>query len=270
VRPGRDEKILTSWNALMIGGMARAATIFVRPEWTASATRAFDFLRVTLWRDGRLLATCKDGRAHLNAYLDDYAFLLAAAIELLQAEYRPETLEFAARLADALIEHFEDKEQGGFFFTSHDHENLIHRSKLGHDNATPSGNGVAAFALQRLSCLTGEPRYAQAAERVLEFFYPAMCSQPGGHASLLMALEENLAPTRSVILRGQQPELGRWRHALAGRYLPATIVVAIAPEAQSLPAVLDKPVTDRVNAWVCEGATCLAPVADLDSLLAAL
>jgi hypothetical protein len=267
VRPGRDEKILTSWNALMIVGMARAATIFALPEWTASATRAFDFLRATLWRDGRLLATCKDGRAHLNAYLDDYAFLLAAAIELLQAQYRAETLEFAARLADAMIEHFEDKGQGGFFFTSHDHENLIHRSKLGHDGATPSGNGVAAFALQRLSCLTGEMRYAQAAERTLEFFYPAMAGQPGAHASLLMALEESLLPTRTVILRGAQPELGRWRRALAGQYLPTTMVVAIAPEAPSLPPVLAKPVTDGVSAWICEGATCLAPIPDLGSLL---
>ena len=270
VRPGRDEKILTSWNALMISGMARAGSVFGRPLWIESARHALEFIRATLWRDGRLLATYKDGRAHLNAYLDDHAFLLAAAIELLQAAFRPDTLEFARQLADALLAHFEDPEKGGFFFTSHDHERLIHRSKLGHDNATPSGNGVAAFALQRLCFLTGETRYAQAAERALAFFYPAMCGQPGGHASLLMALEENLEPTRSVILRGAQPDLGRWRQALAGRYLPESMVVAIAPGAQSLPAVLDKPVTDRVNAWVCEGATCLAPVADLDKLLAAL
>ena len=270
VRPGRDEKVLTSWNALMIGGMARAGAVFGRPQWIESARHALEFVRATLWREGRLLATYKDGRAHLNAYLDDYAFLLAAAIELLQAEFRPDTLEFARHLADALLEHFEDRQQGGFFFTSHDHEGLIHRSKPGHDNATPSGNGVAAYALQRLCHLTGELRYAQAAERALVFFYPAMCSQPGGHASLLMALEENLEPTRTVILRGVQPELGHWRRALAGRYMPATLVVAIPPEAQSLPAVLDKPASDRVNAWVCEGATCLAPVADLDALLAAL
>jgi len=270
VRPGRDEKILGSWNGLMIGGMARAGAVFGRTQWIESARRALDFIRATLWRDGRLLATYKDGRAHLNAYLDDHAFLLAAAIELLQADFRPDTLEFAGDLADALLDRFEDKEKGGFFFTSHDHESLIHRSKPGHDNATPSGNGVAALALQRLSCLTGEIRYAQAAERALEFFYPALCSQPGAHASLLMALEESLTPTRTVILRGTQPELGAWRRALAGRYMPATVVVAIAPEAQSLPPALAKPVTDRVNAWVCEGATCLAPVPELEALLAGL
>ena len=270
VRPGRDEKILSSWNALMIGGMARAGAVFGRMQWIESARRALDFIRATLWQDGRLLATYKDGRAHLNAYLDDHAFLLAAAIELLQADFRPDTLEFAGDVADALLDRFEDKEKGGFFFTSHDHDSLIHRGKLGHDNATPSGNGVAALALQRLSCLTGEPRYARAAERALAFFYPAMSGQPGAHASLLMALEENLAPTRSVILRGAQPELDRWRRALAGRYLPTTIVVAVAPQAAPLPPVLDKPVAGGVKAWVCEGATCLAPVSELEVLLAGL
>jgi len=270
VRPGRDEKILTSWNALMISGMARAGAVFGRTEWIESAQSALDFIRATLWRDSRLLATCKDGRAHLNAYLDDHAFLLAAAIELLQADYRTQTLEFARQLADALLAHFEDREQGGFYFTSHDHERLIHRAKLGHDNATPSGNGVAVWALQRLSCLTGEQRYAEAAQRALEFFYPALCAQPEGYASLLMALEENLSPTRTVIVRGAQPEIGRWRRALAGRYLPGTMVLAIAPEAQSLPEVLAKPLSDGVQAWVCEGTTCLAPVSDLDSLLASL
>ena len=270
VRPGRDEKILGSWNALMIGGMARAGAVFGRTQWIESARRSLDFIRATLWRDGRLLATYKDGRAHLNAYLDDHAFLLAAAIELLQADFRPDTLAFAGDLADALLERFEDKEKGGFFFTSHDHESLIHRSKLGHDNATPSGNGVAALALQRLSCLTGEPRYAQAAERALAFFYPAMTGQPGAHASLLMALEENLVPTRTVILRGAQPEIDRWRRALAGRYMPATMVVAIAPDTGPLPPVLAKPVAGGVNAWVCEGTTCLAPVLELEALLAGL
>jgi len=104
----------------------------------------------------------------------------------------------------------------------------------------------------------------------LEFFYPAMSSQPEAHASLLMALEESLSPTRSVILRGTQPELGAWRRALAGRYLPATIVVAVAPDAAPLPPVLAKPVAGGVNAWVCEGTTCLAPISELEALLAGL
>jgi uncharacterized protein len=268
VRPGRDDKVLTSWNALMIAGMARAAVVFDRRDWLQSAQRAFAFVRSTLWKDGRLLATTRDGRAHLNAYLDDYAYLVAAAIELLQAEFDRDALAFAEDLADVLIEQFEDPVKGGFFFTSHDHERLIHRPKPGDDNATPSGNGMAALALQRLSFLTGETRYAASAERTLAQFYPEVAAQPGGHTTLLMALEERLRPPRTVILRGPVPELLRWRRALAERHAPQTLVLALGPGARDLPPVLAKPATDRVNAWVCEGVTCLPPVERLEDLIA--
>ena len=267
VRPGRDEKVLVSWNALMIAGMARAAVVFDRGEWLASAKRALGFVHGTMWKNERLLATYKDGQAHLNAYLDDYAFLLAALIELMQAEFDRETLAFAEDLADVLLEQFEDKENGGFFFTSHDHERLIHRPKPGYDNATPSGNGMAAFALQRLHFLTGEPRYANAAERTLAQFHSAMSERPEGYATLLAALEEHLVPTRTVILRGPQAELPRWRSALAQRYLPHTVVIAIETGVRDLPPVLAKPAGGKVNAWVCEGVTCLAPIDRLENLI---
>ncbi len=267
VRPGRDDKVLTSWNALMISGMARAAVVFDRRDWLDSAKRAFAFVRGTLWKDERLLATYKDGRAHLNAYLDDHAYLIAAATELLQAEFDAEALAFAEDLAEVLVERFEDTAHGGFFFTSHDHERLIHRPKPGHDNATPSGNGMAALALQRLSFLTGETRYAASAERALAQFYPAMAEEPGGHTTLLMALEERLRPPRTVILRGPAEPLARWRRALAERHAPATLVLALGPDARDLPPVLAKPASDRVNAWVCEGVTCLPPVDRLEELI---
>ncbi|MBI2961361.1 MAG: thioredoxin domain-containing protein [Betaproteobacteria bacterium] len=270
VRPGRDEKILASWNALMIRGMARAGSVFARPDWVASARGAFDFIRARLWRGGRLLATARDGRAHLNAYLDDYAYLLAAALALLEAGFERGTLAFAEELARVLLDQFEDREAGGFFFTSHDHERLIHRDKPVHDNATPSGNGVAAWALNRLACLTGEARYAAAAQRTLDAFYPATAANPGACSSLLMALEENLAPARTVIVRAGGTELTRWRDALAQRYLPQAMVIAIDRDEQDLPEVLAKPVTSGAAAWVCEGATCYPPIAELDELLARL
>ncbi|MEO7404163.1 MAG: thioredoxin domain-containing protein, partial [Burkholderiales bacterium] len=130
IRPGRDEKILTSWNALAIAGMARAGIVFSRPEWIASARRAMDFLQRRLWQDGRLLATYKDDRAHLSAYLDDYATMIAALLELAQAgAFAADDLAFAQSLADVLLAQFEDPESGGFFFTANDHEQLIHRPK---------------------------------------------------------------------------------------------------------------------------------------------
>jgi uncharacterized protein YyaL (SSP411 family) len=208
VRPGCDDKILTSWNALMIEGMAHAARVFGRDDWLHSARRAAEFLRTTMWRDGRLLATARGGRAHLDAYLDDYAFLLAALLEMMQAEFRNDDLEFAIELADSLLARFEDKDAGGFHFTAHDHETLIHRPKSGHDNATPSGNGVAAFALQRLGHLLGETRYLDAAERTLQLFWPQIRQAPGGFASCCGPLEEACVPPEIVILRGPA---GDWR-----------------------------------------------------------
>jgi hypothetical protein len=266
VWPGRDEKILTSWNALMIDGMARAAAVFDRKDWLDSARRALGFIRTTLWKDGRLLATYKDGRAHLNAYLDDYAFLLSALLELMQADFRPEDLELTEELAEILLEQFEDRKAGGFFFTSHDHERLIHRSKPGHDNATPSGNGVAAFALQRLACVTGETRYQDAAERTLQLWYPLLAQHPASMATLAGALEEALRPTQTVILRGPDPQTEEWRSRLAQRFAPHSIVLPLGSTSSVLPPTIDKPVGETVNAWVCSGVSCLAPIGEWSEL----
>ena len=270
VRPGRDEKVLVSWNALAIRGMARAGRVFGRPEWLASARRALEFVRATMWRDGRLLATYKDGRAHLNAYLDDYAFLIAALLELLQAEFRVADLRFAQELSEVLLEQFEDRDAGGFFFTGRDHERLLHRPKPGHDNATPSGNGVAAFGLQRLAALTGEQRYARAAERTLQLFYPRVHEHPAGFATLALALAQALAPPATVVLRGALAPLGPWQAALARQFLPDTLVLAVPDGVPGLPPPLDKPARPGpVNAWLCRGVTCLEPMTDLNALQAA-
>ncbi|MDP2792584.1 MAG: thioredoxin domain-containing protein [Sulfurisoma sp.] len=265
IRPGRDDKLLTSWNALTIEGLTHAARIFDRADWLLSARRALGFIQATLWRDGRLLATAKDGRAHLNAYLDDYAYLLSALLELLQADYRADDLAFATQLADALLERFEDREAGGFFFTSHDHETLIQRPKSGFDSATPSGNGVAAVVLQRLGHLLGEVRYLEAARRTLECFWPQMRRQAGGFSTLLVALEEALTPPTIIILRGPAAEVSDWQRRLAGR--ADALVLALPNGTAGLHSALAKPENPHVNAWVCRGVTCLKPTAEFDELL---
>ena len=268
LRPGRDDKVLTSWNALMAKAMARAGRVFGRSEWIESATRSLDFLRSTLWRDGRLLATCKDGRAHLNAYLDDHAFLLDALLETMQARFRVADLRWAQQVADLLIEQFEDPDHGGFYFTSHDHERLIHRSKTAHDGATPSGNGVAAFALQRLGHLIGERRYIAAAERALKLFYASAQGTPSGHTTLLTALEEALAPPRIVILRGAAEAIEGWQAELSTSYRPDTFIVSVPALIEGLPAALDRHAEDAraPSAWICTGTACLPPLYDLDGL----
>jgi uncharacterized protein len=270
IRPGRDEKVLVSWNALMIAGMARASRVFARPDWLESARAALDFIRRAMWKDGKLLATYKDNRAHLNAYLDDHAFLLAALLEMLQADFRAADLEWATEIGDLLLEDFHDREDGGFFFTSHHHEKLIHRPKPGPDNATPSGNGVAAWALSRLSFLTGDTRFSDPVGATLGLFWPQINRHPSGFGSLLMALDEHLEPPRTIIVSGATENLASWRELLDPAFMPRTLVLYIPGGTTGIPPVLSKPARDDAQAWVCEGMTCLAPVSSPGELRGSL
>jgi uncharacterized protein YyaL (SSP411 family) len=271
VHPARDEKVLTSWNALMIRGMAIAARALGRADLLDSATRALDFLRSTLWRDGRLLATWMDGRAHLNAYLDDYVYLADAVLELQQLRFSAAELEFARQLLEVVLRHFPDGEAGGFYFTSDDHETLIHRSKSFSDDATPAGNGIAACVLQRLGHLLGEPRYLAAAERTLRAGWPALLSHPHAHTSLLTALEELLHPPEVVIIRGEPARIEAWRAELAKVYAPRRLVLAIPADAADLPpALADKAPRGDTVAYVCRGSSCSAPLDSLGALIGQL
>ncbi len=270
-RPGRDDKILTSWNALVIKGLARAGRVFNRPDWVVLAQNSVDFIRNNMWVNEQLLATCKDDgkdnyHAHLNAYLDDYAFLLDALIELLQADYRPQDLEFAEDLAEALLENFE-AEDGGFYFTSHTHEALIHRPKQGYDNATPNGNGIAAVALQKLGHILGEPRYLQAAERTLKAFDSSMANNPAACATLCHALEEFLTPPTMVIIRGEANKMAAWREVLNQTYYPHHLFFYLDDNVSDLPPSLQRNFTKDVNAWVCKGVVCSPSMNDLHEIL---
>jgi uncharacterized protein YyaL (SSP411 family) len=274
--PARDDKILTAWNGLTIKGLAIAARILDRPELADAATRTVDFIHRTMWRDGRLLATYKDGRAHLNAYLDDYAFLAEALIELLQTRWRSRDLEFARALAEVLLSRFEDPESGGFFFTASDHESLIHRSKTFNDESMPSGNGVAASVLCRLGYLLAEPRYLQAAERTLKAGWTSMERYPQAHLTLLAALEDYLEPLQIVIVRGAAAETRRWASSLGADPCPWRLIFAIPGDATDLqPAIAAKRIGgDRIAAnpvaYVCTGTSCSAPLTSLDEAERAL
>jgi uncharacterized protein len=270
VWPGRDDKILTSWNALMISGLAIAARTLDRPELAVAATRALDFIRGTLWRDGRLLATYKDGRAHLNAYLDDYVYVADAVLELQQVRFRSDELAFARELLDVVLQHFADPD-GGFFFTSDDHETLIHRSKSFGDDATPAGNGIAAFVLQRMGHLLGESRYLAAAEQTLRAAWPVLEKYPHAHMSLLTALEELLDPPETIILRGEAGTIESWRRDLARLYAPRRLVLAVPGDARDLPPALkEKPASGDAVAYVCKGSVCAAPLESFSALAAHL
>jgi len=218
-----------------------------------------------LWRDNRLLATYKDGKAHLMAYLDDYVFLLDAILELLQSRWRDSDLRFAIALADSVLEHFYDQTNGGFYFTADDHEQLIQRPKVLMDEAIPAGNGVAAHVLLRLGHLLGEMRYLEAAENTLRGAWDSIKRTPYAHNALLLALEEYLYGSEIVVIRGEADALISWRQAALNDYAPKRLVMAIPNDVEALPGLLQErtPVGNAV-AYVCSGQTCQAPVTDFE------
>jgi uncharacterized protein YyaL (SSP411 family) len=216
----------------------------------------------------QLKANFSEGKTGYNAYLDDYALLLDSIIELLQQRWNLEHLEFAIWLADQLIEQFADNEHGGFFFTAHDHEQLLYRPKSFSDDSMPSGNGVAALALNRLGHLLAEPRYLQTAENTLLAGWSSMQEFPHGHATLITALDEYLAKPEIVIIRGV--EAGDWCHSIRQIYAPGRLCFAIT-DATGLPAALAaKAAGDGTVAYICHGTNCSEPVTSLEKLATAL
>ncbi len=271
VWPGRDEKILASWNALMIRGLAIAGRVLGREDLVDAAAAALDFVRTRMVVDGRLHATWKDGRARFNAYLDDHAFLLDATLELLQARWNGAHLGFATWLAGELLGRFADVAGGGFFFTSHDHEALLHRGKPMADEALPAGNGVAALALGRLGHLLGEVRYLDAAEATLRAAWPVLTGYPAAHATLLTALDEYLAPPEIVVIRGRECHLPEWLAVARLVYAPNRLVFGIPDDAGDLPGALaTRAAAAGTVAYVCRGSHCTAPLLTLADLGAAL
>lgn len=264
-QPGRDDKILCAWNALMIRGMSMAGRYCNRADFIDSAFASSEFIRNTLWKDNRLLASYKDGKAHLNAYLDDYAFLLQAVLELLQAEWRNDYFTWARDLANSLLEHFEDTDQGGFFFTSHDHEQLLYRSKTFADDAMPNGNGVAASALLQLGLLSGNTDYIDAAERCIRCAYNDLSEQAISHCSILHALELYLKPGVIIILRGKQIQLEDWKQLIDCRYIPHIYYAAIDNNCEPPAELIDKKPVGDICAYICEGTHCLPAITDRDA-----
>ncbi len=270
-RPGCDEKILTSWNALAIRGMMVAARHCDKPEWAVSAQRALNFIHCKLWQGNRLLATYKDGRAHLNAYLDDYAYLIDALLESLQYQWNNRHLEFACQLADVLLRQFEDRDHGGFYFTSHDHEPLIQRPKPYTDDALPAGNAIAACSLQRLGYLLANTDYLEAAGRCLQAAGAVMQEHSRGCIAMLLALEGHYHPMTTVILRGREETLGQWQKILNRKYRPDCMVFGIPTNTVDLPDnIAVKAAKNSFIAYLCEGTSCRPGYYSIDDLMAAL
>lgn len=271
VPPFRDEKILTAWNALMIKGLATAGRIFGRADYLTAAERALDFIHNTLWVEGHLLATYKDGKAHINAYLDDYAFLLDAVLTLLQARWRDQDMTWAIALAEVLLAEFTDTDHGGFYFTAHHHERLILRPKSFTDEAIPNGNARAAYALGRLGHLLAEPRYLTAAERTIQAAWPYLKQFAMSHNTLLLAVEDYLFSPQIIILRGYGDHLKVWQDICQQRYAPQRLCLAIPATATTLPPFLAEKVPQgETIAYMCTGHQCYAPITNREELQSVL
>ena len=269
VRPDRDDKILVSWNALMITGMARGARFLRDASMLRSAERARDFLFEHLWANGRLLATWVQGRARLNAYLDDYALLLEAVLELLALRWRRADLDWAIELADVLLDQFEDPVGGGFYFTANEHETLLHRPMPFIDDALPAGNGTACVALLRLGHLIGDVRYLEAARRGIVRAWPGVQRAPHAHNAVLHALEDYLSPPALIVLRANGRQAEPWESALLPDPASRRYCVTIPNNEPNLPGLLaERTPRGPVTAYVCTGLRCDAPTTNLETFRA--
>ena len=277
VRPGLDDKRICSWNALMISALADAGAALERDDYIDAARGCARFILESM-RDesGRLLRTWKDGGGRLNAYLEDHAYLVEALLALYEATLEQRWFDAAVETAAAMIERFADDERGGFFTTSHDHEELIARRKDVGDHPIPAGNSAAALGLLRLAALTGNDEYERRGAEVLRLFAPAAVRHPDAFGHLLQALDFHLSPVREVALiapAGQDTrETVRDLAAVVWRRHRPHLVVAGGPEGSERPELLRERtvVAGKPAAYVCENFTCRAPVTEPGELEAQL
>ena len=269
IKPARDEKQLTSWNALAIKGLAITGRNLNRPELINFAAKAAAFVKEKMYVNNRLYASYTHGEAQFPAYLDDHAFMIDALLELLQSKWQTETLNFAIQIADLMLEYFEDKENGAFFFTAEDQEKLIYRPKPLIDEALPSGNGVAAFSLQRLGYLLGEKRYISATENTLKCAWENIEKYPHGHVTLLNALEEYLEKPEIIIIRGDLNEIEQWRNSASRLYSPRRMIFAIDENEKKLPTSIKvrKSIKGKTVAYKCTGNKCTSAITNWEEFV---
>lgn len=278
--PGRDEKVLTAWNALMIHAFALAGQVLERDDYVQVAAGAAKYvLKHLRTPQGRLLRTTSAGApAKYNAYLEDYAYLLDALVTLYEATFDPGYLQTAAELGRTLREQFWDEQEGGFFYTSKDHELLIARTKDPHDNATPSGNSMAVCGLLRLAKLTGETQWLDMAEKTLKLYRGLMTQSPTAAGQMLSALDFYLGPVQEFAVVGPRrgEETQRVLGVIRKPFRPNKVVAfkpidELIPRVEELvPLLAKKNDQGGVTTYICRDFTCQAPVVGAGNLERAL
>ncbi len=278
VKPGLDDKVLTAWNGLMIGALAEGHRVLGTADYLAVAERAADFVLAALsQQDGRLLRTYRAGKAHLNGYLEDYAYLSEGLIDLYEAGGSVRWLREAERLLDLTLNDFLDAETGAFYNTARDHEKLLMRYQDGADGATPAGNAVAAYALARISYHLDRPELRQAAARAIQAYGPMIERYPRGFAKSLCVVDLLLEGPVELAFVGRRgsPDLEALRQGVARLYLPNRIEAVLDPagadEADELPLLRGKTMVDgKAALYVCRDFACQVPTTDPAAVGAAL
>jgi uncharacterized protein len=273
VWPGRDEKILTSWNGLMLRAFAEGAVAIRRSDLRETAIRNASFLRENLWIDGVLYRSFKDGAARVDGFLEDYAYLANALVSLYEATFDVVWLRWADDLARAMIVEFADEQNGGFFDTSARHAGLITRPKEFVDNAQPSGNSMAAELLQRLAILTNNTDYRRRAVEILEQYAALAVQQPNGFGQMLSALDFAVSTPLEVAIVGRREDERTIAllDVVHQSYLPTKVVALKEPGDSEIEAFIPllahrEMVDDQPTAYVCQNYACQQPVTTPEAL----
>ncbi len=274
VPPATDTKVLTSWSGLMITAFAEAGRVLGRDDYRQVAVGAADFLLSALWQDGRLLHTYRAGQARQPGFLEDYAFLIDALLALYETTFEPRWLQTAVRLADQMIDLFWDDENGGFFTTGSDQEKLVARPKDLIESAIPSGNAVAAHALQRLAILTAQPDYQRRAVDILRLVRDVVEQYPSAMGHMLIALDFYLSRPPEIAIVGEAgaADTRALLETVNGRYLPNKVVALRTPDAGDeiemlIPLLEGKTMLGgQATAYVCQNYACRQPVTTPEEL----
>ncbi len=273
IKPGLDDKILTSWNGLMIRSMALGYQILGDERYREAAERSARFILSELSQDkGLLLRTHRDGKSHLNAYLEDYSYLVTGLIDLYEATFAVKWLKEAERLNQIMIEQFWDDANDSFFFTSKNHETLIVRSKTGYDGATPSGVSMAIHNLLRLDKLLNRPDFREKVEATLDVYYHQIEHSPSGSAQMLCELDFLLSTPKEIAIAGQweSEDTQAALRSIHSRFIPNKVLAFAADDedvTDLIPLLESKIQVDgKATIYVCENYTCKAPTTDLAEL----
>jgi len=271
VKPGRDEKILASWNGLMISGFTDGFKITGNERYLSGAKEAAQFILREMRKKGQLMRVYKEGQCHTKGYAEDYAFFVQALIDLYEATFEMEWLREADDLNRRMVDQFWDEKNGGFFFTGKENERLIAQSKNPYDNVIPSSNSVAVFNLLRLGSLTGDDSLKQKAEQTLQLFSSFFSTHPSGFAHMLSGFSFFIEPEEIGILGAKRdPRTESMLREIHQTYAPNKILSFRDPkepiEKDWFPFLGDKGMVESPTIFVCKGFTCLPPARNIEEL----